>query len=142
MRMILEMDAGPIIHQIRERIGPSETATELGTRLSELGAEALIEALALLEENASEEVEQDPSKATFAPKVNREMARVDWNRLASPGTGSGSRGLVYAGWGIGQALLACARTPIQARCNPGNGIGYRSCPRRPRGLRERGDLDW
>ena len=82
MRMVLEMDAGPIIHQIPERIGPFETSTELGTRLSELGAEALIEALALLEENAAEEVEQDRSKATFAPKVDREMARVDWNRTA------------------------------------------------------------
>jgi methionyl-tRNA formyltransferase len=47
-----------------------------------LGAEALVEALALLEEDAVEEVEQDPSKATFAPKVNRVMARVDWNRTA------------------------------------------------------------
>jgi methionyl-tRNA formyltransferase len=82
MRMVMEMDAGSVIHQIQEEIGSSETATELSTRLSELGAEALIEALALLEEDAAEEVEQDSSKATFAPKVNRDMARVDWNRSA------------------------------------------------------------
>ena len=82
MRMVLEMDAGPIIHRVSERIGPTETATELSTRLSELGAEALIEALALLEEDAAEEIDQDPAQATYAPKVHREMARVDWSRTA------------------------------------------------------------
>jgi methionyl-tRNA formyltransferase len=58
MRMVLEMDAGPVIHQVSEGIGPSETSTELSTRLSELGAEALVEALALLGENAADEVQQ------------------------------------------------------------------------------------
>jgi len=82
MRMVSGMDAGPVIFQTPERVGPAETATELGTRLSEVGAEALIEALALLAEDAAEEVEQDHSRATFAPKVNREMARVDWTRPA------------------------------------------------------------
>ena len=82
MRMVESMDAGPVIFQVPEKIGPTETATELGTRLSEVGAEAIIEALALLEAGAAEEVDQDHAKATFAPKVNREMARVDWNRTA------------------------------------------------------------
>ena len=44
---------GPIIFQTPEKIGPSETATELSTRLSEVGAEALVEALALLGEGAA-----------------------------------------------------------------------------------------
>jgi len=83
MRMVEAMDAGPILFQLSEAIGPSETATELGTRLSEVGAEALIEALALLEAGVLDEVEQDHRKATFAPKVGREMARVDWGRPAS-----------------------------------------------------------
>ncbi len=82
MRMVEAMDAGPLLFQATETIGPGETATELGTRLSEVGAEALVEALALLAEGAVEEVEQDHSKATFAPKVSREMARVDWTRPA------------------------------------------------------------
>jgi methionyl-tRNA formyltransferase len=82
MRMVAEMDAGPVLFQTPEVIGSSETATELGTRLSEVGAEALVEALVLLEEGAATETEQDHSKATFAPKVNREMARIDWTRPA------------------------------------------------------------
>ncbi len=82
MRMVAAMDAGPVIFQTPEKIGSSETSTDLGTRLSEVGAEALVESLALLGGGAAEEVEQDHSRATFAPKVNREMARVDWTRPA------------------------------------------------------------
>lgn len=78
MRMAEAMDAGPILLQIPEAIGPTETATELGTRLSEIGAEALVEALALMDAGDLQEREQDDSKATFAPKLNREMARIDW----------------------------------------------------------------
>lgn len=82
MRMVEAMDAGPILLQTPEKIGPDETATALGTRLSEVGAEALIEALALMEAGALEEKEQDHEGATYAPKVDREMARVDWTRPA------------------------------------------------------------
>ena len=82
MRMVEAMDAGPILLQRSVPIGPTETASELGARLSEVGAEALVEALAGLEAGALEEREQDHSAATFAPKVSREMARIDWNRPA------------------------------------------------------------
>jgi methionyl-tRNA formyltransferase len=80
--MVEAMDAGPILLQTPEHIGPLETATELATRLSEVGAEALIEALALLEAGAVEEEEQDHRFATYAPKVSREMARIRWTRGA------------------------------------------------------------
>src|SRR5919106_368905 len=54
MRMVERMDAGPIIHQVTEPIAEEETATDLWTRLSELGAEALVEVLALLEIGAAD----------------------------------------------------------------------------------------
>ncbi|MGM0668900.1 MAG: methionyl-tRNA formyltransferase [Gemmatimonadota bacterium] len=82
MRMVEEMDAGPIILQKPEPIGPGQTASELGERLSGLGARALLEGLDLLESGRAEEVEQDHRAATFAPKVDRNMARVDWKRTA------------------------------------------------------------
>jgi methionyl-tRNA formyltransferase len=82
MRMVAAMDAGPILHQVREPIFPDETATELSTRLSELGAEALVEALTLMTAGQLQEVEQDHALATFAPKVDRQTARVDWSRPA------------------------------------------------------------
>jgi len=82
MRMVEAMDAGPMLHTIREPILEGETAAELTVRLSELGAEALVEALSLLAAGQVEETEQDHGAATFAPKVSREVARVAWDRSA------------------------------------------------------------
>lgn len=82
MRMAEAMDAGPILHRIEEPVLPEESASELSVRLSELGAEALLEALALLTAGQLHEEEQDHASATFAPKVGRELARVDWSRPA------------------------------------------------------------
>ena len=79
MRMVERMDAGPILHQVPEPILPEETAVELATRLSEIGAEALIEALALLETDQLKAVEQDESKVSFAPRIGHEDARIDWS---------------------------------------------------------------
>jgi len=78
MRMVEQMDAGPVLFQTEEPIGPEETASDLRMRLSEVGAEALVEALLLLEGGVIEEREQDESHATYAPKVDRTTARIDW----------------------------------------------------------------
>ena len=82
MRMVEQMDAGPILFQAEEPIGPDETASDLRMRLSEVGAEALVEALVLLEAGVIEEREQDDSLATYAPKIDRATARIDWAREA------------------------------------------------------------
>jgi methionyl-tRNA formyltransferase len=82
MRMTEGMDEGPILLQRELPIGPEDSATGLYMRLSELGAEALMEALALMEMGALEEREQEHSRATYAPKVDRETARIDWTRPA------------------------------------------------------------
>jgi len=78
MRIVEQMDAGPILFQVEEPIGPEETASDLTMRLSEVGAEALVEALVLLEAGMIEEQEQDESRATYAPKIDRATARIDW----------------------------------------------------------------
>lgn len=83
MRMVEKMDAGPTLFQIEEPIAPRETASDLAGRLSEIGAQALIEALALMEGGALEERPQDEDLATFAPKIGRESARVVWTASAS-----------------------------------------------------------
>ncbi len=79
MRMVLALDAGPIVLQSRTPVADDETYGELQGRLAELGALALIEALTLLELGSISEHEQDHSLATYAPKVNRETTRVDWS---------------------------------------------------------------
>ena len=82
MRMVLALDAGPIIHVLRTPIPDDETYGELQLRLSELGAQALIEALVMMGSGTAPEIPQDDTQATFAPKVERDDARVDWTRPA------------------------------------------------------------
>jgi methionyl-tRNA formyltransferase len=78
MQMVPALDAGPIVHQVRTPIVEDETAGELALRLSELGAAALIEALALIELGMAKAEPQDDSAATYAAKLTRESAQVDW----------------------------------------------------------------
>ena len=82
MQMVPQLDAGPILLQHRTPIVADETAGELALRLSELGAGALIEALALLEMGLARPQPQDDTRATYAPKLTRETARVDWTLSA------------------------------------------------------------
>ncbi|MEO5904665.1 MAG: methionyl-tRNA formyltransferase [Gemmatimonadaceae bacterium] len=82
MRMVPALDAGPIILPSATPILDDETYGELQNRLSELGALTLLESLALMELGGITEQPQDDSKATYAPKVTRTDALVDWNLTA------------------------------------------------------------
>ncbi|MGH7530405.1 MAG: methionyl-tRNA formyltransferase [Gemmatimonadales bacterium] len=82
MQLDAGMDSGPILHQIPHRIDDDVTGGELATHLAELGAQALIETLALLDQSAVEPVPQNAARATYAPKLTRETARIDWTRDA------------------------------------------------------------
>jgi methionyl-tRNA formyltransferase len=82
MQMVPALDAGPVILTARTPILADETAGELALRLSELGAAALIEALALLDLGLARPEPQDDAHATYAPKVTRDGALVDWMRTA------------------------------------------------------------
>jgi methionyl-tRNA formyltransferase len=82
MRVTPPLDAGPVLLQARTQIFDDETFGELQVRLSELGALTLIEALTLLSLGKAKERVQDESRATFAPKVNRESSRINWKDSA------------------------------------------------------------
>lgn len=79
MRMVPALDAGPVILQLRTAIAPDETAGELQLRLAELGAAALIEALALISLDKAVESPQNEALATRAPKVDRAAARLQFD---------------------------------------------------------------
>ena len=83
MRMTEGMDEGPVLLQKALAIGHEETASLLAARLSALGAALLVEALRRLEAGRLTEVEQEQSRATYAPKVDRGRSRIEW--------GSGAR---------------------------------------------------
>ncbi len=76
MRIVEELDAGPVLLQRATEIGESETAPELMKRLAEIGAELLSETL-----KGIANIELKPQRiedATFAPILKREDGRIDW----------------------------------------------------------------
>jgi methionyl-tRNA formyltransferase len=82
MRVVLKMDAGPVVHRVATPIAADETGGELTVRLAEIGALALVEALAMLEMGEATPIAQDETLVTFAPKVTHEAARIPWNQPA------------------------------------------------------------
>lgn len=83
MQMEEGLDSGPILHRVATPIGDDETAGSLATRLAELGAAALVEALSLFSGGLARPQPQDHSQATYAPKLDRELARIVWDRDAA-----------------------------------------------------------
>jgi methionyl-tRNA formyltransferase len=79
MRMVQALDAGPIVLTAAVPILDDETYGELQNRLAEVGALTLVEALTLIDVGGVREVPQDDSLATYAGKVTRDDARVNWN---------------------------------------------------------------
>jgi methionyl-tRNA formyltransferase len=82
MRMVERLDAGPVILQLPTDVTSDETYGELALRLSEIGAAAIIEALALVDIGRATESPQDESSVTYAPKIDRAVTRVDWTKDA------------------------------------------------------------
>ncbi len=82
MYMAKELDAGDILLQRSTPIGDQEDAAALTARLASLGAEALLEAVASLEQGTASRTPQDGGKATYAPMLSRELSPVDWTRSA------------------------------------------------------------
>ena len=83
MQLDAGMDTGAILHQIPDHLDPDVTGGELSEHLAELGAQALVETLALLEQGSLQPVPQDNARATYAPKLTRELARIDWTKDAA-----------------------------------------------------------
>ena len=80
MRIEEGLDSGPVLQRVATPIADDETFGELSVRLAELGALALIEGLELIALEETNWEPQDDAAATFAPKITRETARMDWSR--------------------------------------------------------------
>ncbi len=83
MHLVPKLDAGPVILSLPAPIAPDETGGELTERLAELGALGIIEALALASLGVPVSgTPQDESQVTYAPKIDREVARIRWTNDA------------------------------------------------------------
>ncbi len=75
-----KMDAGEVIIRKSLTIGPEETAGELGIRLSDLGAETLLDSLMQIETGDVKYTQQDESLVSLAPKIKKSDGLIDWNQ--------------------------------------------------------------
>jgi methionyl-tRNA formyltransferase len=76
------LDTGDVLLQKRIEIAPNETGGSLHDRLSEIAPTALMDALSQLQSGNASRTPQDSSAASYAPKLNREDGRIDWNEPA------------------------------------------------------------
>lgn len=82
MRMDEGLDTGDMILKKETPIGENETYGELHDRLKEIGAEALVETIALIEQGKAPREKQDDSLSSYAPMLDKKIAKLDFNKPA------------------------------------------------------------
>lgn len=118
-----KVDTGDMILRKKVPIHADMTAGELHDVMKEVGAEAVVETIRMIESGAVRPLPQQDAEATPAPKIFREDCRIDWNRPAAE-VHNHIRGLspypgAFTGWN-GEALkiLRTKRTD-RAALKPG-----------------------
>ena len=83
MRVVLALDAGPMLAARATAIAPDETSAELETRLASMGAELLAETVDRVAAGPVEEAPQDERFVTYASRLERQESQINWQRPAT-----------------------------------------------------------
>ncbi len=92
MQMDEGMDTGDILETAVTEIGAEETAGELFERLSVIGAKLMVKTLADIENGNVTPIKQDESKATSAPIIKKEMAKISFHDMTADEVHNAVRG--------------------------------------------------
>lgn len=79
MRVVRELDAGPMLARVTVPIDPDATSPEVEGDLAQRGAALLLEVVERLAGGAATETPQDEAQATYAPKVLKSEGAIDWS---------------------------------------------------------------
>ncbi len=82
IKMNEHMDQGDIITSRKVKIEPEDTAGSLSDRLARIGADSLLETIELIEKGKAVQLSQDDRAATFAPRIKKDDARIDWSKTS------------------------------------------------------------
>ncbi len=82
MQMEAGLDTGPMLLKVSTTITAEDTGGSLHDRLATLGSAAVVEAVTKLAAGELQGEVQDDSLATYAHKLNKDEARLDWSRPA------------------------------------------------------------
>jgi methionyl-tRNA formyltransferase len=83
MLMDVGLDTGPMLVKHETPIQPGDTSGSLHDRLSMMGASAILEAVRGLEAGALHPVPQPSEGVTYAAKIDKAEALIDWSRSAT-----------------------------------------------------------
>ena len=84
MQMDIGLDTGGVVSEHRYAIQPTNTANEVHDALMNLGAAAIVADLQQLKtEGRLKSVKQPEEGVTYAQKLSKEEARIDWNESAA-----------------------------------------------------------
>jgi methionyl-tRNA formyltransferase len=130
MQMDEHLDTGPMLWREECAITPEDDALSLGTRLAEAGAKGMLEVLVALERSALTAQPQPEVGASYAPKLTRELGRLNWHQPAVtlhnlvrglvpwPGATTGWRGTEVKIWRA-RVQTAPAAQAVPAASPPG-----------------------
>jgi methionyl-tRNA formyltransferase len=83
MRIVQELDAGPMLAKTAHPIGPDDTSPEVERALAEAGAPLLLSVVEGLAAGTATEIPQDDAQATSAPKLLKSEGAIDWSLPAA-----------------------------------------------------------
>jgi methionyl-tRNA formyltransferase len=121
MQMEEGLDTGPVLMAERVKIG-RKTSGELTGELSRLGADLMVRALGALERGGVTPQPQSADGVTYARKITKDEARIDWSQSAAQ-IDAMIRGLAPSPGAFtevkGERLKILAALPVQDRGAPG-----------------------
>ena len=78
MKIISDLDAGPYLKQVKIKLNKNDTYGEIYKKLSEVGANALIESLKIIENGNIKFIDQDNEKSSYAKKIEKDETKINW----------------------------------------------------------------
>ena len=110
MQMEAGLDTGPVLLEQRTPIGANDTGGQLHDRLAELGAQVLADGLGLLRVGVRIPPKpQSDEGATYARKLDKTEARLDWSR---PAIELERKVRAFNPWPVAEAVLGGERVRI------------------------------
>lgn len=82
MKIEKELDKGPFLKQVQVDIKKDTTSEELSLKLSQIGAEALIETINLITLKKEFFTKQNEANATYASKIKKNETKIEWDDKA------------------------------------------------------------
>ena len=83
MKIVEKLDAGPVMLKSKIKLTKNSNYIDISKQMADVGSSLVIEALELINENKANFVDQDEEEATYAKKIDKSEAKIDWNEKAS-----------------------------------------------------------